>query len=180
MKQKLKYLFVISLILFLQTGCEKINQLTVFDLDYNSQVAIESVIGINLPFYLATPNITTNSQSSFEVNDTRKDLIEEATLKELKLQVSVPDDGDFSFLESIKIYISSKNLEEKLITGNETVDPEAGNILILETSNHDLQEYIKNDQIALRINTITDKLLLTDYTIDINSIFTIDAKILGI
>ena len=101
-------------------------------------------------------------------------------MKQIKLEISDPIDGDFSFLESIKIYISSENLEEKLIAWNEAVDPEAGNIIILETSNDDLQEYVKNDQIALRVNAVTDKLLLTDYTIDINSIFTIDARILGI
>ncbi|MBT3384394.1 MAG: hypothetical protein HN778_03045 [Prolixibacteraceae bacterium] len=180
MKQKLKYLLILGLIIFTQSGCEKINQLTVFDLDYDSQVVIESLIGINLPFNLATPEIETNSESSFEINDTRKDLIEEVTLKQIKLEISDPIDGDFSFLESIKIYISSENLEEKLIAWNEAVDPEAGNIIILETSNDDLQEYVKNDQIALRVNAVTDKLLLTDYTIDINSIFTIDARILGI
>ncbi len=180
MTKKLKYLFITSLIFFLQTGCEKINQLTVFDMDYNTQVTIESVVGINLPFNIATPNITTNSESSFEVNDTRKNLIEEITLKELKLQISFPDDGDFSFLKSIKIYISSGDLEEKLIAWKESIDFGAGNTLVLETSANDLQEYIKNDQIALRVNVVTDKLLLTDYTIDINSVFRIDAKILGI
>lgn len=180
MKQKLKYLFFTSLIFFSQTSCEKINQLTVFDLDYDTQITIQSVVGINLPFNLLTPNITTNSESSFEVNDTRKDLIEEVTLKELKLQISIPDDGDFSFLKSIKLYISSENLEEKLIAWNESVDSDAGNILVIETSPDDLQEYIKNEQIALRVNAVTDKLLLTDYTIVINSVFRIDAKILGI
>jgi hypothetical protein len=180
MLQKSTYLFLIGLFFILQTACEKINQLTVFDLEYNTQITIQSVVGINLPFNLASPNITTNSESSFEINDTRKDLIEEVILKELKLFISVPEDGDFSFLESIEIYISSEGLEEKLIAWNESVDSEAGNIIELDTSNDDLQEYIKNDQIALRVKVVTDKLLLTDYTIDINSVFRIDAKILGI
>lgn len=180
MLQKSTYLFLIGLFFILQTACEKINQLTVFDLDYNTQVTIQSVVGINLPFNLVSPNITTNSVTNFEVNDTRKDLIEEITLKELKLFISVPEDGDFSFLEAIEIYISSEGLEEKLIAWNLSIDPEAGNMLELETYDEDLQEYIKNDQIALRVKVVTDKLLLTDYTIDINSVFRIDAKILGI
>ena len=180
MLRKSTYIFLIGVFLILQTACEKINQLTVFDLDYNTQVTVQSVVGINLPFNVATPSITTNSESNFEINDTRKDLIEEATLKELKLYISVPADGDFSFLEEIEIYISSEGLEEKLIAWNLSIEPEAGDMLELETSDEDLQEYIKNDQIALRVKVVTDKLLLTDYTIDINSVFRIDAKILGI
>jgi len=180
MTQKIKYIILGVLIFFSQTSCEKINQLTVFDLDYNTQITIESLVGINLPFNLATPAIETNSESNFEINDTRKDLIEEVILKELSLQISIPTDGDFTFLESINIYISSENLEEKLIAWNGSVDPETGDFLELETSTDDLQEYIKTDQIALRVNVITDKLLLTDYTIDINSVFRIDARILGI
>ena len=60
-----------------------------------------------LPFDVLTPDIETNSDSEFEVNDTRKDLIEEIKLTELKFKIISPDDTDFSFFESLEVYISA-------------------------------------------------------------------------
>jgi hypothetical protein len=56
-------------------GCKKIDELTQFDMEFNETTVIPSTIGINLPFNIFTPDIETNSESTFEVNDTRKDLI---------------------------------------------------------------------------------------------------------
>ena len=50
----------------------------------------------------------------------------------------------------------------------------------LETSNADLQEYIKKDNFNLRLNTVTDEIITSDHHIDIHSVFFVDARILGI
>ena len=123
-------------------------------MDYNTQVTIESLIGINLPFNIVTPEIETNSNSEFEINDTRKDLIEEIQLTALSISIHSPESGDFSFLSAIKIYIIGENMEEKLIAWNESVNSEE-TTLILETSTDDLQEYVKLDKISLKVNAVT-------------------------
>ena len=177
MRQKI-FIFLCIVVVF--SKCNQIDKLTQFDLKYDESIVIPSTTGVNLPFDLFTPDIETNSESSFAVNDTRKDLIEEITLSQMELVVTSPVDEDFSFLESVSIFISANGLDEVKIAWKDEISIETGNKLILDTSNQDLKEYINQDNFKLRINTVTDEILTSDYHIDIHNVFHVDANILGI
>lgn len=166
-------------ILFAISSCDKVDELTKFDLEYNSKVVVPGATGINLPFDMLTPDMETNSESKFAVNDTRKDLIEEIKLTKLQMDITAPIDADFSFLKSIEVYISAEGLEEMLIAEQE-VDDNAGSILDVDVLDIDLKEYIKKDEFNLRLETVTDEVINEDHEIDVNSTFFVDAKILGI
>lgn len=174
-----KYIsFICLLVLF--TACDKIDELTKFDMEYSQRATIPSSTGINLPFDVFTPEMETNSESTFAVNDTRKDLIEEIKLTDLELVIISPEEADFSFLNSIEVYISADGLEEILIANLDEVPEDAGNVITLDTSDTDLKEYIKKDEFSLRLNTVTDELMSTDHELEVNSTFFVDAKILGL
>lgn len=162
------------------SSCDKVDELTKFDLDYKSSVVIESATNLNLPFDIITPEVETNSESEFAINDTRKDLIEEIKLKSLTLQITAPEEQDFSFLESVEIYIAADGLEEVQIATITDITESIGRTLELETSGIDIKEYIKKDNFYLRLNTVTDKVLTADCSIDVLSVFFVDAKIFGI
>ncbi|AYN69405.1 hypothetical protein D1013_19450 [Euzebyella marina] len=166
--------------IFLLVSCDKIDELTKFDIDYKSNVTIPSTMGVDLPFDIFTPDVETNSESEFEVNDTRKDLIEEIRLKQLVLKITSPEDADFSFLESIEIYISAEDLDEIKIAEEAQVDPNTGNTLDVDVIDIDLKEYIKKDKFSLRLYTVTDEAISRDHEIEVNSTFFVDAKILGL
>jgi hypothetical protein len=161
-------------------GCKQIDKLTQFNMDYEETVTIPSTIGINVPFNMFTPDITTNSEETFEINDTRKDLIEEIVLKEMTMEVINPAGEDFSFLKSVEIFISAEDLDEQKIAWKDDTGTNPGSKIELETSSADLKDYIKKDSFTLRIKTVTDELLLSDYDIKIDSKFFVDAKILGV
>ena len=161
-------------------GCKKLDKLTQFDMKFDTSVDIPSTVGINLPFNILTPDITTNSESSFESNDTRKDLIEKITLKTMEMTVSKPAGEDFSFLKSIEITIKADGLDDKKIAWLNDIPDNAGSTITLETTPDDLKEYIKKDSYKLDVETTTDEILTQDYTIDIHNVFFVDAKILGI
>tara|TARA_R110000737_G_scaffold163665_1_gene191265 strand:- start:4026 stop:4559 length:534 start_codon:yes stop_codon:yes gene_type:complete len=174
-----KYIsFICLLVLF--TACDIIDELTKFDMEYSQRATIPSSTGINLPFDVFTPEMETNSESTFAVNDTRKDLIEEIKLTDLELVMISPEEADFSFLNSIEVYISADGLEEILIANLDEVPEDAGNVITLDTSDTDLKEYIKKDEFSLRLNTVTDELMSTDHELEVNSTFFVDAKILGL
>lgn len=166
-------------LLLLIFSCKKVDKLTQFDLVYDSSITVESTYGIDIPFNIYTPNITTNSESTFESNDTRKDLVESIILKTMTMTVSSPAGEDFSFLKSVEIYISADGLSEMKVAWKDNID-NGTKILNLETSSSDLKEYIKKDDFKLKVTTTTDEVLTQDYTIDIHSVFFVDAKILGI
>ncbi|MEP2689458.1 hypothetical protein [Maribacter dokdonensis] len=174
-----KYISIICLFTIF-SSCDKLDELTKFDMEYSQRATIPSSAGIDLPFDVFTPEMETNSESTFEVNDTRKDLIEEIKLTELELVVISPDTADFSFLNTIEVYISADDLEEIRIAYLEEVPEDAGNVITLDTSDADLKEYIKKDQFSLRLNTVTDELMSTDHELEVNSTFFVDAKILGL
>jgi hypothetical protein len=174
-----KYISLICL-LTLFMGCDKLDELTKFDMEYSQRAVIPSSTGMDLPFDVFTPEMETNSESKFAVNDTRKDLIEEITLTELEMVMISPDTADFSFLNSIEVYISAEDLEEIQIAYLEEVPEDAGSVLTLITSDADLKEYIKKDEFSLRLNTVTDELMSTDHELEVNSTFYVDAKILGL
>ena len=161
------------------SNCSKLDELTQFNIDYDTQVTIPSTTGINLPFDVLTPDTETNSESTFQLNDTRKDLIEEINLTKLQLVITSPSDADFSFLESIEVFISAEGLDELRIASREEV-PETASTLDMDVSDADLKEYIKKDSYSLRLNTVTDEAISQDYEIDVNSTFFVDAKILGL
>jgi len=174
-----KSIFIICLFALI-TSCDKLDELTKFDMEYSQRATIPSSAGIDLPFDVFTPEMETNSESTFEVNDTRKDLIEEIKLTELEMVIISPDGADFSFLNSIEVYISADGLEEIKIAYLEEVPDDAGSVITLDTADTDLKEYIKSDEFSLRLNTVTDELMSTDHELEVNSTFFVDAKILGL
>ncbi len=173
-----KIIFPILAAVLLLIGCKKANELTKFDISYETTVVIPSATNINLPFDISTPDIETNHQSKFEINRTSKDRIESIELSKLKLTVKTPDGNDFSFLKSIEIYIDGDNLSEEKIAWKDPVPNSTGTSITLDVSGTDLKPYILNENFNLRVRSVTDEVITADHEIEIKSTFTVDAKIL--
>lgn len=177
----MKY-FVLVLSLALSVfSCKKVDELTQFTIESDSESVIESVIGINLSIDLPTPIITTHIEQEMEENNSHKDLIEYAYLTKLHLAINSPASADFNFLNDIEIYISASGLPKQKIAYQNTI-PET-DLKELELSivpEVDLTNYIKSDTYVLNIEVKTDGISLQDVTIGIHSEVFVDAKILGI
>lgn len=65
MTKRISLLFAFLATGLLWPGCKAVDKLTHFDMDYDESMVISSLIGVNLPFNLWTPAITTNSESTF-------------------------------------------------------------------------------------------------------------------
>lgn len=164
--------------LFLLYGCKKANKLTQFDINYTTTVTIPSSTGINTPFNLTSPDIETNSDSKFQINSTRKDKVESISLKQLELAVKLPNTGNFDFLKSIEVYINADDIQEQKIAWKEDIPNGSGKNIRLDVSGTDLKPYILKEDFGLRIRTITDEVITSDYKLEVNSTFLVDAKIL--
>ena len=174
-KYAILLLFLVSI-----SSCKKIDKLTQFDIDLENNVTIRASIPINTPLDIPTPPISTNSEDTFDNNNTSKDLIEKAILKKMKLTITNPSRGNFDFIKNIEIYISADNLPEVKMAWKLNHTNDGKNTLNLDTSSDDLQEYIKKNQINIRVRTTTDEILTQDYDVKIEYTFSIDAEILGI
>ncbi len=110
MIKKIVLLVVAMGFLFGINSCKKVDEWTHFTMDFDEESTINASIALPIPIGdlpLVTPDITTNSSTTFESNNTHKDLIEEAKLTQLELSILSPTDGDFSFLESVEVYIKA-------------------------------------------------------------------------
>lgn len=175
----MKQLIYLMVLIVPLASCKKLDEYTQFEMDFNEKVVIPSSSGINLPFNIFSPDVESNSESTFAVNDTRKDLIEKIVLTDLELRLTSPSNSDFSFLESIQIYISAEGLSELKIAWKENINGAGDDVMILETLDQDLQEYIKAESFQLRVNAVTDEILTSDHHINIHTRFFVDAVILG-
>ncbi|MFT5336368.1 MAG: hypothetical protein ACI9YL_000362 [Luteibaculaceae bacterium] len=172
-----KYLFLLSLIV-VSSACQKLFSFTYFNMEFNEDVVIKSAVGANLPFNFITPNIETNADSVFESKDRRIKYIEEIVLEELQLTITSPSNGDFSFLQKIKVYIISEGIEETLIAWNVNI-PSENQVINLTTTDLDLQEYIKADNFSLRVGVETDEVFTSEYTIYIHTDFFVNLTVFG-
>jgi hypothetical protein len=168
-------------LIILFCGCKIIDELTHFDIDYNYTFILPAFGGINLDdLNIESNNLENETESTFEINDTRKDLVERATLKKFNVTILEPTDANFTFLNKIEIFVKTETLEEKLIAWKDNIPSDVGNYLKLETTNSDLKKYLISDAIRVRLKTTSSKPLTEDLLLDLKSTVEVDAKILGI
>ncbi len=162
-------------------SCKKVDEFTMFNIESDTESVIESQIGINLPFTLPTPVITTNIEQEMEENNSRKDLIEYANLHELRLSIKSPESANFDFLNDLDIYINADGLTEMKIAEIHDLPENGATSISLEViQNLDIQNYIKADKYYLNMVVKTDQVVLHDVTLAIHSNVFVDAKILGL
>lgn len=134
---------------------------------------------MSVPFVVITPDVETNSEATFAVNDTRKDKIQEIQLTSLNIQITNPQSQDFNFLKEVEIFINADGLSEILLASKYNLQNTNTQYLELDVSENDFQEYIKKEEFTLRVRTVTDEALLNDVDIEINSDFWVNAKLIG-
>lgn len=177
----MKNLFLVVMVVLgcSMTSCD-LDQYTQFDMDFTSSVTVPASSGINLPFNLFTPEVTTNSEATFGSNNTNKDLLEEVKLTQMTMTITSPNDQRFDFLNEIRIFIDADGLSEIEIAFKENIPETIGTELELDVNGNDIQEYLKKDKFKLRVETVTDEFISEDVQIEVYSKFRVDAQVLGV
>lgn len=170
--------FITAIISF--SSCKQISKLTQFSMPYTDTITVPAASGFNVPFDLYTPDIETNSESTFSSYSTSADLIDKVSLSKLNLNLVSPKDKDFSFLKSIAVYISAEGLSDEKIAWIDDIPSSPGKSLTLSTSDTNLKDYVLKSKYKLRVQTVTNKLLTQDYKIETDIVFFVDANILGL
>ena len=177
----MKNIYVLSVIFFLAAGivgCDTLNRLTQFNMTINSEWVFQSTLNLNLPIDLIVPDIGTNASSTFEGEGTVADLVEDIQLEALIIQLTSPNTEDFSFLESLEVYIQTEGQIEQRIAFAEVISDNVGNTLELDVESVNLTAYVASDTFSLRFNSVIDEIVTQDMTIAIAATFMVDAKLL--
>jgi hypothetical protein len=161
-------------------GCNWLNSLTKFPINYSSDFTIPQGIPANIPYDIYTPKFATNSSKYFKDNNTSTDLIQGCTVKSLQGTVVEPSAEDFSFINSIRIFLIGKDLPQAELAYRNDIPDNIGDTLNFNIQNVELLEYIKKDSLSLRVQVFTDRVNTAALNTKLKVQFIVDAKILGI
>lgn len=178
MKRTFTSLLILGVLSSILFGCKKVGYVQ-FNVDYEANIVIQNGTGISVPLTILTPDIETNSESEFEINDTRKDKIQHIRLTAMSLSITAPSGQEFDFLKDIELFISADGVDEILLAYVYDMTNSVGNTINISCSQSDFQEYIKQDKFDLRVRTVSDEFNLNDVEISINCTFNVDAKLIG-
>jgi hypothetical protein len=158
MKMKTRFIFTLSLIVLSLAGCKDVDDLLTFTISDATNFRIESTSPLTLPFDIATPDVTTNSNQKFQNNNTSASLVKDIKLQEIKLTVTNPSDKNFNFLKSVEVFISTDQHSEIALAHLHDV-PLNTKVISLTPTSQKLDEYVKASSYKLRTKIITDETL---------------------
>lgn len=171
---KSKILSISLLLSLLFTSCEVIDNLLTFYISHEASFSVNSGLPINSPFEVPTPDVTTNSTTEFENNNTKADLVKDVKLKELKLSITNPADKTFSFLKEIHIYISTNDTDEIELAYLTNINSTAKSLDLICTSAK-LDKYVKATSYKLRTKITTKETLTQKVDLKANMKFRVTA-----
>jgi hypothetical protein len=178
MKRVLQTICLLTLIL--NVSCKKIGKLKEFDLHYNEEFVVPANNGgLNLPFELNSQDMTTNTSSDYKNEGTESKLVESVYLTELLFKVKSPASGNFDFLKSVEIYISSPNNTEVLVASKYDITEEHFNYLYMDVRNINLKGYLQDESYRLRVKTVTDQAIASNMTMTSDETFHVKARLLN-
>ncbi len=176
---KISVALVLLVTLFTFSSCDEVDELTKFDLDYKSSFTVPASSILLNGLIIPTPDITTNAETRFENNNTQKNLVESVKLKSIILDIEMPSGEDFSFLKSVKLSISADGLTDKQIASKSDISGSETSLALI-IDNVELKDYLLKDSFSIKSEVTTGETISEDYKIGVNTIFRVDAKILGV
>lgn len=151
-----------------------------FDIPYETSYTIPALPQIHIPVEIWAPPVPTYSDSIFQAYGTSSEMIEEVTLKELRLVISSGGKANFDFLQSISFYLAGENIVEKEVAWLYEVPKDSKDTLFLKTTSDNLRLYLTEDTLMIKIKVLTDSATTMESEIGILTLFHVDAKILGL
>lgn len=175
---KWKSLIVASLMVF-SSACEKAKEGVTFTLSTRSEVTIPSTTGLNLPINLLSPDITTNSNSSFSSNRTTPELVREIKLSRLDINIMSPNQTTFDFLRTLRVYMSAPDLPEVELASAVDIPADGRRSLELAVDKDtNFKEYLVKDRISLRVQATTRQLVTSDTKLEVLPAFEVRASLI--
>lgn len=175
---KWQTLIIATLVVF-AAACEKAKEGVTFTLSTRSEVTIPSTTGLNLPINLLSPDITTNSSSSFESNRTTPSLVREIKLSRLDINILTPSQTTFDFLRTLRVYMSAPDLPEVELASAVDIPADGRRSLELTVDKDtNFKDYLVKDRISLRVQATTRQLVTSDTKLEVLPAFEVRASLI--
>lgn len=170
-----KKIFYVLLAGVFMCACDEIDELLTFRVNDRTNIRIESTSPLNLPLEVPTPAVTSDSRQQFENNNTNADLVRDVKLEQLKLTITQPSGKTFSFLKSIRIFISTDQNAEMQLASLDNISTNSGMVDLVPVQEK-LDPYIKAPAYRLRTQITTDETLTQDVDVQVDLRFKVTAN----
>jgi hypothetical protein len=167
-------LFVISFI-----SCRKIkddvNELVQFDINYTTlQTIPASSVSVSGPADFTTPNIPTQSASTFKSYNTSAEMIEE--IKMTKFAIT-NQSGNLDFLKSISVYVRATGLNNVLVATKSEI-PHGATSVSCDMSGANIRQHIFKDSISFKISVTVNNIPSSSQVLKLDQTVHVKGKIL--
>jgi len=174
----MKKILFLSILFLSLVSCEKIDKKTQFSVDYSTSFQMPADMTTQTPVDLGTFSLIWDN-NIFDDYKTSKDLIDNASLKTIVLEINDNASQNFNFLKGIEIYLKADGLPTLRIAWKNILQNLSENSLQLEHLSDNLSEYFKKDKVQIKIMTINDAVLSEPVDINVKISVYIDAQLLG-
>lgn len=171
---KTKSLTLSALFFLIAISCTEVDKLLTFTISDETEFKISSGFPFDTPFEVPTPDVTTNSTAEFKNNNTAGNLVKNVKLKELKLTITDPADKKFSFVKSVRMYISTDGSDEIELAYQDNINATTNTINLICTTEK-LDKYIKGSNYKIRTQVIQRETLTKEVSIKANLSFEVTA-----
>lgn len=171
---KLKFIALSLFLALFVSSCNAVDDLLTFNISNQTTIEIKNTSPLNLPTEIVTPDVTTNSSTEFKNNNTNTDLIKDVKLKSLQLTIESPEGKTFTFLKSVRLYISTSDSNEIELAYLDNISSSANSIDLICTDKR-LDEYIKNDSYKIRTQVTIKETLTQDVSMKASMKFAVTA-----
>jgi hypothetical protein len=151
---KIKTYAIISLFALFIFSCSVVDNLLTFSIDQQTSFTIPAGVPANSTLPFTTPDISTNSSTVFENNNTKTELVKDVKLKELKLTITNPATQSFSFLKSVHLYISTTSSDEIELAYLDNINS-TSTTLNLTCTAEKLDKYVKAPSFKIRVSGVS-------------------------
>ena len=176
----MKKILFLSIFLLGLSACEKIDRFTQFSVDYSTSFDVPSNVTTQTPLDLGTYTLG-SSNDIFNDYDTSKDLIEKATLKNIKLSINdyANNNQNFDFLTDLEVFLLADDLPTLRVAWKNDMQNSGENNFKLEHLSDNLSDYFKKDKVKIKIMAKTDEVLSQPVTVDVKVSVYMNAQVLG-
>ena len=169
-----KILFFILLLTSL-LACDKLEKSIQFSVQTKTTFEVPADASVQTPIVLDAKTLELDSKI-FEDFNTSIDLIDRATIKEIRLNIIDPQNANFDFLTDTELYIESDNLPKIRVAWLNNINDDNIQTLVLEHLQDNLSGYLKSDSLKISMVLLTDEVLTQPVQIEVAASFLIEAE----
>jgi hypothetical protein len=159
-------------------GCSKEPLTAKFEVRHKAYFIIPANTLLDLPLTIDGSEENSNAEAQYTLNDTRKELLEEVTVKRFFAEIESPQNEDFDFLNAAHFYINAQDQPEREIAYKDPVPENISTDLEFDLKSANLAPYLKADAFTVRLDAVTDEQRAHDIRIAATAVFDVRARII--